>query len=269
MFAGDAVKRIGLIRLANWFNQNRGLVTACQIIVGDLKQENIDIEKKQLEMERALDKEGLIAFSDVNVVSEYENGVIDVVQANGIANLNSNTVMFGWPTKPDRLESILRIMRAVSRAGKSTIITRLNWAHEPGQEKRIDIWWRGKQFNGDMMLLLAYLLNLNREWRDAKIVVRSIVKNEQNIKKITASLSELIAEARIVAETEVIIKPTNKSIAEVMQTYSRSADMVFLGMMEPKSGEESDYAERMKKLVSGLNTTIFVRNAGKFAGDLI
>ncbi|UCE06704.1 MAG: amino acid permease [bacterium] len=132
LFVGDAAKRIGLVRLANWFNQNRGLVTACQIIVGDLKQKNIDIERKRLEMNRTLDEQGLIAFSQVNIVPEYESGAIDIAQANGIAGLQSNTVMFGWPKKPERLESILRIMRAVSKIGKSTIIARLNWAHEPG-----------------------------------------------------------------------------------------------------------------------------------------
>lgn len=269
LFAGDADKRIGLIRLANWFNQNRGLVTVCQLIVGDLKQENIEIDEKRQEINRALDHEGLIAFGDVNIVSDYENGVINVVQANGIANLQSNTVMFGWSRKSSRLESMLRIMRAVSRAGKSTIIAHLNWAHEPGQEKRIDIWWRGKQYNGDMMLLLAYLLNLNREWRDAKIIVRTIVESEQNRGEINVSLSELITETRIQAETEVIMKPKNQSVSDIINNYSRSADVVFLGLMEPKPGEESNYAERMNELVSGLNTTIFVRNAGKFAGDLI
>ena len=269
LFAGDAVKRINIVRLANWFNQDRGLVTVCQLIVGDLKQENVDIEKKRQEINQALDKENLIAFGDVNIVSDYENGVITVLQANGIAGLQSNTVMFGWPKKPGRLEAMLRIMRAVSRAGKSTIIAHVNWAHEPGQEKRIDIWWRGKQYNGDMMLLLAYLLNLNSEWRDAKIVVRTIVEGEQNRQDMIVSLSELITETRIQAETEVIIKPEDMKISEVIHNYSQNTDVVFLGLMEPKPGEEENYAEQMNELVSGLKTAIFVRNAGKFAGHLI
>ncbi|MCP4712530.1 MAG: amino acid permease, partial [Planctomycetes bacterium] len=38
LFSGDTAKRISLVRLAGWFNQNRGLLTVCQLIVGDLKQ---------------------------------------------------------------------------------------------------------------------------------------------------------------------------------------------------------------------------------------
>ncbi|MFQ5638311.1 MAG: amino acid permease [bacterium] len=269
LFVGDAAKRIGLVRLAEWFDQNRGLVTACQLIVGDLRQENVDVKRIQLEMDRALDQDGLVAFSEVNVVPEFENGIIDVSQAKGIAGLKSNTVMFGWPEKRERLESQLRIMRAISNAGKSTLIVRLNWAHEPGQEKRIDLWWRGKQSNGDLMLLLAYLLNLNPDWNDAKIVVRSIVESEKKRKSMAASLSALIPETRIQAETEIIVKPRNQTIAQVIHNHSRNADLVFLGLMDPEPGKESQYTERLIELAQGLNTTVFVRNAGEFAGQLI
>lgn len=269
LFSGDPNKRIGLVRLANWFNQNRGLVTACQLVTGDLKETNYDIEGTLREMDKALIREGLVAFSEVNVVPDFESGVIGIMQAKGIANLRSNTIMFGWPEKEGRLESILRITRAASNAGKSTIITRLNWAHEPGREKKIDIWWRGKKRNGDLMLLLAYLLNLNPEWNNAVITVRSIVESEAKRNEALKRLSAMIPETRIRAETEVILKPPENTVMEIMHRESRNADIVFLGMMDPQPGDEPSYAGRLVDLASGLNTTVFVRNAGEFAGHLI
>ncbi|MFC1852609.1 amino acid permease [candidate division CSSED10-310 bacterium] len=269
LFIGDTAKRIGLVRLASWFNQNRGIITACQVVVGDLHQNDVDIARKRQEMSQTLTDEGLIAFSEVNVVTDYENGIIDIAQANGIARLRSNTVMFGWPKKKERLESILRIMRALSNAGKSTIIANLQWAHEPGQEKRIDIWWGGLQNNGDLMLLLAYLLRLNQEWITAKIMVRSIVETEEERKKMETGLAELVPSFRIQAETEVILKPEDQSVMDVMPKYSKNADIVFLGLMEPEPGTEAEYAERLYDLANKFNTTIFIRNAGELAGHLI
>ena len=269
LFSGDVAKRISLVRLANWFNQNRGLVTACQIVVGELEKESTDIKRKTLEMEQILEEEHLVAFSEVDVVEDYESGLVNIIQSNGIAGLQSNTVMFGWPEKLERLESILRIMRVVSWAGKSTIIARPNWAHEPGQEKRIDIWWRGKHRNGDLMLLLAYLLNLNPDWSDAKIIVRSIVESEQERAIVVDSLSELIPETRIQAESDVIIKPAESTVFEIMQECSKEADIVFLGLMVPQPGDESKYARQMSDLARRFKTTIFVLNAGEFAGRLI
>ncbi len=269
LFVGDPVKRVGLVRLANWFNQNRGVVTACQLVTGDLMTENIDIDGLRHDMDRSLDAGGVVAFSEIHVVPDFERGVIDVVQANGFAGLQSNTVLFGWPTKPDRLEGQLRIMRAVSRAGKSTIIARLNWAHEPGQEKRIDLWWGGLQNNGDMMLLFAYLLRLNTDWDDARLVVRSIVNSQEEREQMEASLAKLIPEARIQAEPEIILKDGEESVPDIIHRHSHDADVVFLGLKEPEPGAEANYASRLIELTDGLRTTIFVRNAGEFAGNLI
>lgn len=269
LFTGNPAKRRGLVRLANWFSQNQGLVTAVQLIVGDLDEEYRDIEKKRSEMDKAMDEEGLVAFSEVDVVSDYQSGVLDIIQANGMAGLQANTVMFGWPKRSGRLESTLQIMRSVSRTGKSTIIARSGWDHEPGPEKRIDIWWRGLQNNGDLMLLLAHLLKLNTEWNRAKIRICSIVESEEERERMDASLNMLVPETRIKAAIEVIVRPKDSTAAAVMHAHSRDSAIVFLGLREPEPGTESEYAERLKELAEGFNTTIFVRNAGEFAGLLV
>ena len=83
-------------------------------------------------------------------------------------------------------------------------------------------------------------------------------------------LGELSPEVRINAEADVILlKPEDKSIAQVMHEHSRSADVVFLGLMAPEPGKEDEYAARLEELAEGFHTTIFVRNAGEFAGRLI
>ncbi len=269
LFAGDPNKRISLVRLACWFNQNRGVVTVCRLITGDLEENAPRVEEARQEMDRDLEQEGLVAFGEVNVVKEFERGVVDVAQANGIAGLQSNTVMFGWSRQPERLQSQLRMMRTLSALGFSTVIARINWAHEPGQQKRIDLWWGGLQNNGDLMLLLAYLLTLNHQWNDAKIFVRSIARSEEERQKQLAALAELIPGTRIQAESEVILLGEKETIPELIRDHSRTADVVFLGLREPEPGAEADYAATLEALASGLKTTIFVRSAGKFAGRLI
>jgi len=268
LFAGDPGKRAGLVRLASWFNQDRGVVTVCRLVVGELEKFR-EIEQLREEMDRELEEAGVVAFPEVDVVSDFETGVLDVAQANGIAGLHSNTVMFGWSRRKERLESQLRIMRAMSYARMNTIITRLNWSHEPGRDKRIDIWWGGLQNNGDLMLLLAYLLRLNPGWRDAKICVRSVARDEEERQLQLDGLAKLLPETRIGAETEVLVKPVESTITEVLHRTSANADVVFLGLQEPEAGAEGAYAERIIELALGLNTCIFVRSAGEFAGRLI
>jgi amino acid transporter len=268
LFAGDPGKRAALVRLASWFNQERGVVTVCRLVVGDLDKLR-EVEHMREEMDRELDEAGVVAFPEVDVVPDFETGVLDVAQANGIAGLHANTVMFGWSRRKDRLESQLRIMRAMSYAGKNTIITRINWAHEPGSEKHIDIWWGGLQNNGDLMLLLAYLLRLNPGWRDARIRVRTVARDEDERRLQIDGLAKLLPETRIGAESEVIVKPPHQTITEVLHRSSVDADVVFLGLQEPDPGGEAVYADRIIELAGGLSTCIFVRSAGEFAGRLI
>lgn len=269
VFTGDTRKRIGLVRMAAWFNQDRGVLTACRVVMGDLKKEAINLSAIRREMEKDLKENNLVAFSEVNVVRDFESGVVDIAQANGIAGLQSNTIMFGWSGKKERLISQLRIIRAVSKFGKNSIIARLNWKHEPGQQNCIDLWWGGLQNNGDLMLLLAYLISLNPQWRGAKIVVNSIVKDEDERSTLEASLSNLITEARISAETRVIIKEKEEQIHQVIHRHSARTDIVIIGLNIALAGMEEAYAERMITLAEDLGTVIFVRNASEFSGDLI
>jgi len=270
LFAGDPGKRISLVRLASWFNQDRGIVTVCKLLVGNLADRRVDIAQIRTEMEGELDDHGLVAFCEANVVPDFETGVLDIAQASGIGKLHANTVMFGWSRHRQRLASQLRVMRAVAKAGKNTIIARIRWAHEPGQRKRIDLWWGGLQYNGDLMLLLAYLLRLNPEWADARLRVRTIARTEEERESHLAGLRRLIPETRIEAETDVIFEPDlDRSVGEIMHSHSRGSEVVILGLKEPAAGEEERYASRLVELAEGFNTTIFVRSAGEFAGQLI
>jgi len=269
VMAGDTAKRIALVRLANWFNEDRGIVTACRLVVGKLEERAAAVAQMEREMVDDLAAEGIVAFSEVNVVDEFASGVINVAQANGIAGLHSNTVMFGWPEKQERLERILRVMHSLSLLGKNTIIARPRWTGDLDRKPRIDIWWRGKQYNGDLMLLLTHLLTGNPEWSDARVVVRSIVLDPETASSRETELARLIAETRIRAEAEVIVKSPDQTVVEMIHATSRRADVVFFGLMEPKAGEEAAAAGRLAELARGLKTTIFVRNAGEFAGRLV
>jgi hypothetical protein len=119
------------------------------------------------------------------------------------------------------------------------------------------------------MLLLAYLLRLNSDWKDARIIVRSIVSNESKRAQAEQDLAAIVPESRIKVETEVIVKPADKTVIEVMHETSGDASVVFLGLMDPEPGTEAENARRLTEMAAGFSTTILVRNAGEFAGRLI
>ncbi len=269
VFAGDVKKRLSLIQLANFLNQRRGILTVCNMIIGNLKRNEIDIKKEIDKMDKVLEQAGIPAFSEINVVSQFENGIINITQANGIAGLNSNTIMIGWSDKNVRMISLLKTIRIISELQKSSLLVRINESPEISGRDRMDIWWRGMHSNGDLMLLLAHLLSLNSEWKNAKIFIYTVILREEDREFMLKNVQDMINEVRIKAEPKIIIKPTDRSVTEIIHEHSRNANLVFMGLNIPQKGEERKYVTRLNELSNGLKTTIFVRNAEEFAGEMI
>jgi hypothetical protein len=269
VFAGDVARRVDLVRLAAWLNQDRGLLTVSKVIVGSREEHASRIGAEREAMDQQLVDEGIAAFPEVEIVSAIEEGVIAIAQANGIAGISSNTIMFGWSEKEGRLASQLRIMREVSLIGKSTIICRIKSQSWTARPRRIDVWWGGLQNNGDMLLLLAYLVSLNSEWRSAEICIRSIATSEMMQEHTEKSLRQMLQHNRIAARIEITPWDPDANVQELIQKQSKDADLVFLGLREPAVGEEAAYAERLVGLIGDLPTVVFVRNAGIFAGRLL
>ncbi len=269
LFTANPAARMGLVRMANWFNQNRGVVTVCQAVVGDLARHEYDIPEMTAEMQRALDEEGLVAFAEVDIVPQFHAGVIGIAQANGFAGMQSNTVMFGWPDEPAGLAKLLRTSRALTRINKSVIFCKVPRADGPLTRDRIDVWWRGKEHNGDLMVLLAHLLSLNQGWRGAAIHVRTIVDSEEQRVEMEPKLRALIEDARIDALTDVIVRRNGRTVPDIMREASADASVVFLGLAFPEEGTAEAYARQLQAMAAPFRTTIYVHSAGPFKGQLI
>ncbi len=271
VFADRVEERLGLVRFANWLSQDRGVVTVCELRAGDLLEPQMAPAERQGEVDRALEGAGIVAFGEVTVVREIDRGIVDVVQANGLAGLHSNTAMFGWPKKPQRLAEILGILQRLETIHKSVIIGKVGRHMESrqGVRRRIHLWWGGLQRNGDMMLLLAHLLTRNVQWRGAEITILSIASNDITKKETQDLLDHLLPEARIEAVPRVLVKPKEESIRDIIHRESARADVVFLGLATPQAGEELAYAERLQELAGPLHTVFFVKNGSLFVGKLV
>jgi len=231
VFTDNIEKEIDMVYLANCLNQKRGFVNISHIIEGRLSREKVDIAKK-------------------------ESVIKEILAAN---NLSDDI----------KLDLMMMIMRTISKIGISTVITKLKDLKKNEFYSQIDIWWGGLENNGDMMLLLAHLIQMNRQWRKAKIILRSIVNTESQKKEAELSLSNIIDSVRIKAEAEVLVNSNNLSIAEMIKANTYEADLTFMGLMIPESGYEVDESKKLIELSEGLQSVVFVRNASEFSGKLL
>jgi amino acid transporter len=269
VFSEDVEKETDLVYIANCFNQDHGIVTVSRIVEGHIGELDVDVEHLGAEMNRILRSKDLVGFCEVTVAPDFITGAVNIAQANGIAGLHSNTLMFGWPAKKEKLIAELEIMRTISKIEKNTLICRLRHIRKKRDGKRIDLWWGGLENNGDLMLLLAHLIRMNTAWEKARIKIHSIVENEEERDTQLESLLDLIESTRIEAEPEVILRPEHTSIQDIITVSSIGADLIFLGLMIPEKEALDGYADWLIDFSDNLGSVIFVRNASRFSGSLV
>lgn len=109
------------------------------------------------------------------------------------------------------------------------------------------------------MVLLAHLMLQHPDWRGRKLRLLRVVENEAAIDEVRSHLEGLLKEARIAGTPKVVISNDPSS---AIQTTSRDAAFVFLGMQPPDVGSESEFFHRTQALVGNLQRVALVQSAG-------
>lgn len=270
VFAREVPRSLEMIRLACMMSQDRGIITVSTLLEGDV-EEHDHAEQLMRTNQALLDSKGLNAFYEVAAVPQVDNGIITVVQANGLAGLTSNTAMFGWAGDDSApgLARLLGLVRRMSGLEMCSLILRYVQPDQHSPRNELVCWWRGKQHNGDLMLLLAHLLTQSEGWRRVRVVLRSIVPTQEEADTLQRSMRTFLESVRIRADIEVLVPEPGQAIPSLIHMHSRNARLVLLGLPVVPAGQELDHAERMLELVKGLPPTLLVRNAGPFRGRLV
>lgn len=272
-FVDDPEKRFSLVQFGDWFSQERGVVTVSELIEGDLGTDDINLEARRMKLQSFFDERDLTVFAETHVVNDVVEGMASVAQANGLGGLSSNTILLGWPRDPERMATFLEVTRRLARLRKSVVIGRADLERLPTwtRRRRVVVWWGGLHQNGDLMLLLAFLLTRNAEWRGAELRILTIASNEFARQSTEAYLHELLPKLRIEATVQVVQKPESLSVREVIRNHSAGADAVFFGLGEVSADHQKrmEYAARLNELAGDLPVVFFVKNSSLFVGKLV
>ncbi len=273
VLSDDVERDLPVLEIADNFGQHRGIVTLVHVVAGDLDQTDVSPQRILEADRRLLARHERMAFAEVAICPDPSQAAMIIAQANGMAGLQSNTVLFGYDTEagPPRLAELITTSQHMARLDKSTLVylPPVMKTQRPAHERTIAVWWAGRENNGDLMLLLAHLLTLSPEWSRARIQLKSIVDDEAQSAARSRELEQLLPETRIDLTVHVIEKPAERPVGQVIMDHSREAEFVMLGLGYPADGDVLTYATRMQELLEGLPATLLVRNAGEFQGRLV
>ena len=259
--SGTGYTRPQLVVFGSWLTAETGILSLGQVIPGQLD----DRHERRISQEKILHtmirQRRLNAFPAVVVDADYTDGVESLVQCQGLGRLRPNIVLLGYPLTVARRHVFCGLLRNLEGLGRSTVVYRRldrtgdEWAVPSGT---IDVWWRGRA-NGELMMLLAHLIQTHRAWRSRRLRLLRVVDSDAGIGKVRSHLAELLKSARIDGVAEVVV---SRDSGEAIQTKSRDAALVIIGMQPPRAGEEDAFFQHTEELVGDLPRVALVRSAG-------
>ena len=260
VLSGRPEHRATLATFAEWFGSERGLVTLAQVVIGEVEDGIDEGDDARAALDSYISQRGMVAFSEVIVAPQFDDALTTLVQAQSIGPLKPNLVMLGWPGSAERAQAFGRHMRLIRGLGKSAIICIDRGLPSPKtRDLTIDIWWRSGA-NGSLMVILAYLLKLNWQWREAKFRIFRLLRPDEDDSEAELELKALIEAGRVDAETKVL---HGRELRHAVFEHSRNADVVFMGYVAPEEENAVAQWEALDYVTAGLPTTILVMSSGE------
>ena len=264
VFTGQPHNRKQLAEVAEWLSQGQGIVTFFQLIVGDsdaLAGRGLR-ETARKGIHNYIQDRGMTAFAEAEVVDNFEQGALTVAQAHGVGALEPNTVFLGWSGTSAGRATQLGLLRSLVKLRKSVLFLNYDEARQFGRQQIIDVWWRGRGGNADLMLILAHLIRQHRSWYGARIRLLRVINNRDGYEQTQNHMEQLIGDVRVTAEPVVIVRTDSKqSIVDIFAEYSQETDFTLLGMQIPEPHRIEEYSAYMDQLMQTMGSVLLVRSA--------
>ncbi len=262
VLSGAPTSRWHLIDLASSLTHNRGLLTVSTVLASESVTPDRLYDMEGTIREYLL-RRGVPGLVRVVTARDPFAGAETLISAYGLGSITPNTILLGDSEEPKHRAAYCGMISTFHKAQRNVLIVRDVPDRGFGRRQRVDVWWGGLKRNGGLMMLLAYLLRSSVEWRNADVVVKMAVPTEAAAEGVSTNVSKLIAHSRTGLRLEVLITG-ERPFDEVLKESSRSADLVMMGIADPKDDFVA-YYEKLQHRVEELPTTLFVLAAEDLA----
>lgn len=261
----DPLRQRRLVQMGSWLEARRGLYTVAEIHASadpDIHERLAYRKRRRDELNRHFASLDMVAFGEVVVVDDYNQGFATFLQSYAMSGLRPNTLLVSIPDALDvqgreRFRDTASILRAFDY---NTLLLKPGELALEKTQRVIDLWWRGSR-NGSLMALLAYLMKQDRAWRTAKIRIFRAVPEAGAEAEARSHLDRLLTNARIEAEVNVFHTEDAPS-RFIPERSSGVADLVMLGLSSGDLEDFPGYLANMDSLLSSLPTTLLVWSNG-------
>lgn len=262
VFTGQPHHREALVKMAAWLSYGRGIVTFSQLIVGDVRKlAGRGLQRTARRQIRAyIQDRNMTAFAEADIVPDFFTSALTIAQSHGIGGLEPNTVLMGWSGTADGQTKQLILLDGLLALRKSVLLLHRDANRGFGRRGVIDVWWRGRSRNAELMLLLAHIISRHPSWENDNIRLLRVIRSEKGRQQTETHLRQLLERVRVKAEPVVLVTPRDQDIAVTIRAQSRDTDLTLLGINRVDAEQAPAYAERLEGLISAIGTVMMVHS---------
>jgi len=245
-------KQLYMIELADSFTHGKGLMVVVSVISQGTAAEG-HLENMKKSIKEFLRERDIDALTEVIVADSVFTGAKELIRSHGLGPLTPDTFLLGETKKKENFVQFGNLFKCIYQAKRNIVVLRQGRAiPRDGKEgRRIIVWWGGKRENVGLMLTLGYMLQSRPVWRRARLILKTIVKREEEVEKTRQYLQNLMTEGRLTAEFEVLVNNSREDlISTIIRRFSQEADLVFMGIRPPEPNEsDQDYGDYYEGLI--------------------
>lgn len=224
-----------LMKFAQGICQSKGfLTTATFVAPGSISR--VELKKMMDTLSDRFKQEKIQTLVQIKEAETVTVGIQDMINHYGLGSLTPNTVIFGGLKKKiDSTDFIKMLCLAYTRHKNIVILNKSEKLESLAARDNIHIWWDNhSKSNSDLMLVLGYMLQMDRARKRSRLCIKAIVYDELDRKKKWEELEQIRLEKRLPIDIEVFVSQNKpEKIESLVKEFSKNADMIFLGLRNP------------------------------------
>ncbi|MFK7920591.1 MAG: amino acid permease [Bacteroidia bacterium] len=263
----DSFQRLASFDMVRFISHRSGFGTYIHLVKDFFNQDTVAQSKtilKRLLQRTKVSKSNV--YIDTLISPSYTTAVAQVLQLPGISGQDNNMILFEFSrSKPDQLGEVIG-NHSLIKAADFDVCVLATSEKGFGYKRDLHIWLGKEDYaNGNLMILLAYIILGHPEWQGAEIKIFA-VHLESELAEQKAKLLTLIADGRLAISknnVEFIPLTGKKSVKAIINETSVDADLTIIGFSD-KDIKKENYQEAFAGY-DELGNTLFINTSSEKA----
>jgi len=204
-------------------------------------------------------------FSKQLTCKNIFHGIEAITRVYGFTGIEPNTVLMGWARDSKKAENFAKLIKDLDKLDYNVIFLDYDKEKGFGENKTIDIWWKGYGNNFSFALTILRFIKSSPPWKEAHLRVLFILEDSTSQDKIFKNTQQVLDQYRIDAEIKIINNGIErKSSTEIIQSESAQSDLTILGISEETKSTPVAYINKMNTFLDNFGSVMLLHSSSFF-----